>query len=274
MTTSNNMFPSWSPNPAFPENAEFPNKGSEAINIGDLLYWDSSNNCVRSFSNYADQGSAAAQQAALAPLFMGVAASAALSTESTTRAVRIWTDIILEMPCDSGTFAIGDYVGVSYSTGARNQQVAGVGNAAALAIGRVVKRYASAATKVKCRLMSRYLNGFNAMAGLNAYGLLPVATIAATGSAQGDAATLTGQFNLVTGADATKGVILPTATPGMTVEVKNSDAANAILKVYPATGGTINALSANAAISLAAKVPAIFRALSATAWYTIPLLPS
>lgn len=100
-----------------------------------------------------------------------------------------------------------------------------------------------------------------------------VSAVTAAGSAQGDAAALSVGFNVVTGADGTKGVVLPTAKAGMIVYLKGVTAA--VLKVYPASGGTINALSANAAISLASgATPAIFIASSATQWYTIPLLPS
>jgi len=56
--------------------------------------------------------------------------------------------------------------------------------------------------------------------------------------------------------------------------VKNDDTANAVLKVYPNTSDTINALSANAALSMAAKTAAVFVAYDATAWFTVPLLPS
>lgn len=104
---------------------------------------------------------------------------------------------------------------------------------------------------------------------------VPTKTVAATGSAQGDAAALAEGFNFVTGADGTKGVILPTPYDGMVVTVKNRDSDNAILKVYPTTGKAVNALSANAAISLAVKVPARFTYLDSTGiWYTEPLLPS
>jgi hypothetical protein len=82
-------------------------------------------------------------------------------------------------------------------------------------------------------------------------------------------------FNLVTGADATKGALLPTPYDGMEVIVVNSDAANAILKVYPTTGKAINAIAANGAISMAAKASAIFKYLASTGiWYTIPKVPS
>lgn len=99
-----------------------------------------------------------------------------------------------------------------------------------------------------------------------------VTAVAAAGSTAADAAALAEGFNLVSAADGTKGVILPTAVPGMRVEVKGS--ANAVLKVWPASGATINALSADAAISLAARAPAVFVATSSLQWHTIPLLPS
>lgn len=101
----------------------------------------------------------------------------------------------------------------------------------------------------------------------------PVLAVTAAGSAQGDAAQLIEGFNVVTGADGTKGVILPTAVAGGEVIVKGVTAG--VLKIYPATGGTINALSANAAISLASgAIPVILVASSATQWYTIPLVAS
>ena len=103
--------------------------------------------------------------------------------------------------------------------------------------------------------------------------LLAVNAVAAAGSAQGDGGGLGQGLNVVSAADGTKGVVLPTAVAGMVVYVKNTAAA--VLKIYPASGGTINALSANGAISLATgATPAIFVASSATQWYTIPLLPS
>lgn len=101
---------------------------------------------------------------------------------------------------------------------------------------------------------------------------MPVTTVAATGSAQGDAASLSQGFNLVTGADDTKGVKLPTAVAGMSVKIKVGDGAD--LKVYPATGAAINALSANAAITVVDDVCFELIATSTTQWYTLPLLPS
>jgi len=103
--------------------------------------------------------------------------------------------------------------------------------------------------------------------------LMAVTAVTATGSVIGDAAQLSQGLNVVTGADGTKGVILPVAVPGMQVYVKGVTAG--VLKIYPQSGATINALSASAAISLTSgAVPAILVASSATQWYTFPLLPS
>lgn len=103
--------------------------------------------------------------------------------------------------------------------------------------------------------------------------LLAVTAVTAAGSVIGDAAQLSQGLNVVTGADGTKGVILPTAVPGMIVFVKGVTAG--VLKIYPKTGAAINALSASAAMSLTTgATPAILVASSATQWYTFPLLPS
>lgn len=96
-------------------------------------------------------------------------------------------------------------------------------------------------------------------------------TTAAAGSTQGDAALLSDGFNLVSAADGTKGVILP-AGGGRSVKIKNG--AGAVLKVYPPSGATVNALLANTAMTMASSAAAEFMAYSAGAYYTNPLLPS
>jgi predicted RecA/RadA family phage recombinase len=103
--------------------------------------------------------------------------------------------------------------------------------------------------------------------------LLAVASVTAAGSVIGDAAQLSTGLNLVTGADGTKGVILPVAVPGMVVYVKGLTAG--VLKVWPKTGATINGLSASAALSLTTGLmPSQFIASSATQWYSLPLVAS
>lgn len=95
-----------------------------------------------------------------------------------------------------------------------------------------------------------------------------VATVAAAGSAQGDAAALTGGINTVSGADGTVGVILPAAQAGLVVEVYNQHATNG-LKVYPATGDDINDGTANAAVTIEGKTLARFTALDTSTWAAI-----
>jgi hypothetical protein len=105
--------------------------------------------------------------------------------------------------------------------------------------------------------------------------LIPTATVAATGSTNADAALVTTGFTLVTAADATKGVILPTAVAGAICIIKNADAANAVLKVYPSNADGINALTVTTgSYNMAAKTSMMLVAYDATTWYTIPLLAS
>lgn len=102
---------------------------------------------------------------------------------------------------------------------------------------------------------------------------LPVTAVTATGSVIGDAAALSSGINVVTGADGTKGVILPVTTGGDVVIIKG--VTSAVLKVWPQTGGAINALSASAAFSAPTGVMSfMLYSTSATQWYTLPLLPS
>lgn len=101
---------------------------------------------------------------------------------------------------------------------------------------------------------------------------LPVAAVAATGSTQGDAAALAEGINVVSAADGTKGVILPTAVAGMVIIVKNTAAG--ALKIYPATGGAINAVAANGAYSITNLTSSLLVASSTTQWYSVPLVAS
>lgn len=94
------------------------------------------------------------------------------------------------------------------------------------------------------------------------------AAITAAGATQGTATALVSNINNVTVvATNADGVILPTAVAGMRILVRNSDSADT-LKIYPATGGTINALAANAAFTLAAGTTTELFASTTTQWYT------
>ena len=101
---------------------------------------------------------------------------------------------------------------------------------------------------------------------------LTTSTVAAAGTNQATAAALGNGFTLVSGADGTKGVILPGAVAGRTVIVKNNTAAT--LKIYPAASDAINALAANASYDIGNLTATILIAYDATTWYSVPLVAS
>jgi sugar lactone lactonase YvrE len=94
------------------------------------------------------------------------------------------------------------------------------------------------------------------------------AAVSAAGTTQGTATGLVSNINNVTVVTAAAaGVRLPTAVAGMRILVRNSDSADT-LSIYPATGGTINALSANAAFTIIAGATIELVATTTTQWYT------
>lgn len=94
------------------------------------------------------------------------------------------------------------------------------------------------------------------------------AAVSAAGSTQGTATALVSNINNVTVvAAAADGVRLPTAVAGMRILIRNSDSADT-LKIYPATGGQINALGSNASYSLTAESTIEMFASTTTQWYT------
>ena len=101
---------------------------------------------------------------------------------------------------------------------------------------------------------------------------LKTATVAATGSTQSDAASISDGLTLVTAADATKGVKLPAAIAGRTVIIKNG--ANAVLKVWPATGDGINAITVDSNFTITNLSACMLVAYDSTTWYSVPLVAS
>ena len=101
---------------------------------------------------------------------------------------------------------------------------------------------------------------------------IKTATVAATGSTQSDAASVSDGFTLVTAADATKGVKLPAAVAGRTVILKNGAAA--ILKVWPATGDGINAITVDSNFTITNLSACMLVAYDSTTWYSVPLVAS
>ena len=101
-----------------------------------------------------------------------------------------------------------------------------------------------------------------------------VAKPAAAGSTRANATALTASFSWVTGADATKGVVLPAPTAGRLVVLKNDDTANAVLKVYAPGSAKINGVAGTTAFSMAAKTACWFVAYDSTDWFSVPLVAS
>jgi hypothetical protein len=58
----------------------------------------------------------------------------------------------------------------------------------------------------------------------------------------------------------------------MVIIVKNT--ADGALKIYPATGGAINAVAANGAYSITNLTSSLLVASSTTQWYSVPLVAS
>lgn len=77
-----------------------------------------------------------------------------------------------------------------------------------------------------------------------------------------------GISRVTTVATAGDSVKLPASAAGMFVVVTNAAAANA-MDVFPATGDAINALSANAALSVAANKTVIFFCAVAGTWNSV-----
>ena len=97
--------------------------------------------------------------------------------------------------------------------------------------------------------------------------VLKTETVAAAGSVIGNATALSAScgLSIVTGADDTKGVILPVAQVGLVHEVYSSQATNG-LKIYPQVNSTLNGGSANSAIVIEGLSLARFVGTSATNW--------
>ena len=104
-------------------------------------------------------------------------------------------------------------------------------------------------------------------------------TLAAAGTNQATAAviTLTGSGVVyATGANATKGILLPVGKVGQRLAVVNDAGANAVLNVYGNTGdsATINGTAGATAYAQVAKTTVEFIYVATGKWQTIPLVGS
>jgi len=130
---------------------------STVVEIGDLVYQDTDD--AKPASSQADQSSETANQELFADNFLGVAVQRSRSGD--TDPIRVATTGVFEFDCPSGTFELGDLVGVdeaSSGTVLEDQQVAPV-SASQYAVARVAKRVATAATSVLVDIRSTVMTG-------------------------------------------------------------------------------------------------------------------
>lgn len=128
------------------------------IEIGDLVYYDATNDEILPASSLADAGTPAGNQEAIHDLFVGMAMQA--SGAGDTKDVRVCIEGVVEMDCASASFAPNDFVGVAENAGGdglEDQKVIGVATAN-LSIGRPYDVQASV-TKVLVKIKSSYEGG-------------------------------------------------------------------------------------------------------------------
>jgi hypothetical protein len=94
----------------------------------------------------------------------------------------------------------------------------------------------------------------------------PAVALAATGTVIANAAAIASRFTVVSAADDSKGVILPsTASPGDEYLIYQTHATSG-LKVYPPVNGDINDGSANAAVVQEGKSLGRYIKIDGTTW--------
>ena len=95
------------------------------------------------------------------------------------------------------------------------------------------------------------------------------ASVSAAGTTQGTATAITADYVVVTSATAgtATGVILPTAVTGREIMIVNRSSTP--IKVYPATGASIDGGSANASTEVGVNQFHLFAASSSTSWYML-----
>jgi hypothetical protein len=117
-------------------------------------------------------------------------------------------------------------------------------------------------------------SGFAAALGLQTFSY---ATIAANAAGTQVAGTpITAMLNNITSGGASYSATLPVSAPGLEVTVHNISANTEL--IFPNAGGTgtekINALAANASISMLTNTSTVFTCLVAGQWWTVPRVPS
>jgi hypothetical protein len=127
------------------------------IEIGDLLWSDTDD--AKPASIQADQGTETDNQDMVADKFLGVAMQR--SVDGDTTPIRVATTGVFEFDCPSGTFELGELIGIDEATGGTallNQQVDAVA-ASTYAIARTARREPVATTSVLVSILSTIMAG-------------------------------------------------------------------------------------------------------------------
>lgn len=96
--------------------------------------------------------------------------------------------------------------------------------------------------------------------------VLAGAALVGTGNTQSTATPLPNQINVISSAPPGTAFVLPPATAGMVVEVRNKDASN-VATILPGIGARIDSNALNASVSLPSGSPVVFVATSPTQWW-------
>lgn len=127
------------------------------IEIGDLVYLDTDD--AKPASLQADQGTESANQQLFASKFLGVAMQR--SPAGSDRPIRVATSGVFEFDCASGTFELGELMGVDEAADGMSlldQQLDKVADAQH-AIGRVAQRSDAATGSVAVLVRSTVMHG-------------------------------------------------------------------------------------------------------------------
>lgn len=131
-----------------------PGHAADAIEIGDLVFWDAANNAVRP----ADKVSGSdypAKQAAFAGARLGVAMTAKAANAAGVITVATDGDFVFTAPSGTGTaYAVGDAVGVGNGTAVVPDTVAKTTDANKT-VATVIRSKTTAENNVTIRLLSR-----------------------------------------------------------------------------------------------------------------------
>lgn len=136
-----------------PRLISLPKYASDAIEVGDLLYWDTTNNAVRNAETITG-ADYATKKANFAAAFVGVAQS--MHDANTTGNVLVATDGDFQFDCPSGAeYDVTDGVAVGNGTAVADQKVVKTATATEI-IGRVVALKASTGTTTVIRIRTKF----------------------------------------------------------------------------------------------------------------------